>query len=61
MIGDSYSDIMCGLNAGLKNVLVETGYGKVAYKKCLDENLKIDFIALNLFEAVRIIEKNEQK
>jgi D-glycero-D-manno-heptose 1,7-bisphosphate phosphatase len=61
MIGDAYSDIMCGINAGLKNILVETGYGKVAYKKCLDENLKIDFIATNLFEAVRIIEKNEQK
>ena len=61
MIGDAYSDIMCGINAGLKNILVETGYGKVAYKKCLDENLKIDFIAPNLLEAVRFIEKNEQK
>lgn len=61
MIGDAFSDILCGINAGLKNILVETGYGKVAYRKCLDENLKIDFIAPNLFEAVRIIEKNEQK
>jgi len=57
MIGDAYTDIVCGINAGTKNILVETGYGKIAYKKCLDENLKIDFIASNLLEAVKYIEK----
>jgi histidinol phosphatase-like enzyme len=57
MIGDAYTDIKCGVNARTKNILVETGYGKIAYKKCLDENLKIDFIASNLLEAVKYIEK----
>lgn len=55
IIGDSYTDMLCGINAGIKNILVMTGYGKIAYKKCLDENLKIDFIASNLLEAVQHI------
>jgi D-glycero-D-manno-heptose 1,7-bisphosphate phosphatase len=57
MIGDAYSDVLTGVNAGLKNILVETGYGKIAYKKCLDEKLKIDFIASNLLDAVNYIVK----
>ena len=59
MIGDSYTDMKCGINAGIKNILVMTGYGKIAYKKCLDENLKIDFIASNLLEAVLHIQEIE--
>ncbi len=59
LIGDSYSDIKCGLNAGMKTILVLTGYGKTAYKKCLDEKLKINFIANNLSEAVKYIEEND--
>ncbi len=58
MIGDAHSDVKCGLNAGLKNILVKTGYGKIAYRKCLDEKLKIDFIADNLTDAIGFIEKN---
>lgn len=57
MIGDAFSDMQTGANAGLHNILVETGYGKIAYKKCLDENVKIDFIATNLFEAIKYIAK----
>jgi D,D-heptose 1,7-bisphosphate phosphatase len=56
IIGDSYSDMKCGINAGIKKILVLTGYGRMAYKKCLDENLKIDFIAPNLLEAVQHIQ-----
>jgi D-glycero-D-manno-heptose 1,7-bisphosphate phosphatase len=59
LIGDSYTDIKCGLNAGTKTILVLTGYGKTAYKKCLDERLKINFIADNLIEAVKYIEEND--
>lgn len=59
MIGDSFTDMQCGINAGLKNILVLTGYGKIAYKKCLDEDLKIDFIAGNLHEAVQHIQEIE--
>ena len=59
MIGDSYTDMQCGVNAGLKNIIVMTGYGKIAYKKCLDENLKIDFIASNLLDAVQYIRETQ--
>lgn len=55
IIGDSYSDMKCGENAGTRNILVLTGYGKNAYKKCLDEGLKINFIAENLYKAVKFI------
>ncbi len=58
MIGDAYSDIKTGENAGLRNILVMTGYGSLAYKKCLDEKLKIDFIADNLLDAIGFVEKN---
>ncbi|NOS86372.1 MAG: HAD family hydrolase [Ignavibacteria bacterium] len=57
MIGDSLSDMQTGVNAGLHNILVETGYGKSAQRKCLDEKVKIDFIASNLFDAVKYIAK----
>lgn len=59
MIGDAFSDMQTGVNAGLKNILVGTGYGKLAYKKCLDENVKINFIASNLQDAVNYIVKND--
>ena len=59
LIGDSFTDIKCGLNAGTKTILLLTGYGKTAYKKCLDERLKINFIADNLFEAVKYIQEND--
>jgi D,D-heptose 1,7-bisphosphate phosphatase len=57
MIGDAFSDMQTGVNAGLHNILVETGYGKTAHRKCLDEKVKIDFIASNLNEAVKYIAK----
>ncbi|MBE2218717.1 MAG: HAD-IIIA family hydrolase [Ignavibacteria bacterium] len=60
MIGDAVSDMKCGEKAGLVNILVETGYGKMAKRKCLDEKLKIDFIASNLKEAVEFIQKNAE-
>ncbi len=60
MIGDAFSDMQTGKNAGLHNILVETGYGKMAYRKCLDENVKIDFIATNLNEAVKYIAKTDE-
>src|SRR4030095_953679 len=61
MIGDAFTDMKCGSNAGINNILVMTGYGKVAYRKCLDENLKIDFIATNLLDAIHFIQENDAK
>lgn len=54
-IGDTYDDIKCAESAGIKKILVKTGLGEISYRKCLDENLKIDFIAENLSEAVNFV------
>jgi D-glycero-D-manno-heptose 1,7-bisphosphate phosphatase len=59
-IGDSYADMKCGDNAGTKKILVMTGYGKIAHQKCLDEKLKIDFIAENLLDAVNYVCRSER-
>ena len=48
-IGDKESDMDCGRNAGLKTILVQTGYGKETNEKLAD------FVALDLAEAARII------
>ena len=58
-IGDSYSDMKCAENAGINRILVSTGYGKQAYKNCLDEGIKINFIAKNLYNAVKYIKEHE--
>lgn len=49
IIGDSFRDILCGRNAGLKTLGVKTGYG------CNDGDIKPDYIFNDLFEAVDFI------
>jgi D-glycero-D-manno-heptose 1,7-bisphosphate phosphatase len=61
IIGDSLSDIQCGQNAGLHKILVKTGYGKEAQRKCLEEKLNIELFAEDLLDAVKFIKTNEQK
>lgn len=53
MIGDRTVDILTGQKAGLKTILVKTGYGgrDAIYK------IEPDYTAKNLWEAVKIIEK----
>ncbi|MBS1493568.1 MAG: HAD family hydrolase [Bacteroidetes bacterium] len=54
-IGDTYTDMKTAQNAGLKKILVLTGYGAEHLQKCLDENLQIDFIAKDLLDAANHI------
>lgn len=57
MIGDTTRDILAGKRAGLKTIIVRTGYGgKDGYHK----NVKPDFVAKDLFGAVKIVQKNEK-
>ncbi len=49
-IGDKQIDIECGLRAGLRTVLVQTGYGEV--EKCREKNTLPEFIAHDLYDAV---------
>lgn len=58
IIGDSFTDMLCGKNAGLKKILVLTGYGKEALSKCREENIEIDYAAADLLDASLFIEKN---
>lgn len=51
IIGDATIDIMTGINAGLKTILVKTGLGGTDNKY----NVKPDYVAENLLEAVRFI------
>jgi len=51
IIGDTTIDIMTGINAGLKTILVKTGLGGTDNKY----NVKPDYVAENLLEAVRFI------
>ena len=59
MIGDSLTDIQFGNNAGIKNVLVLTGYGKITKRNGLDEKAKIEFIAEDISEAAKYITDHE--
>ncbi len=49
MIGDKDLDIECGRNAGVRTILVETGYGKK------NLNCGPDFITPTITEAVRLV------
>jgi D-glycero-D-manno-heptose 1,7-bisphosphate phosphatase len=49
VIGDKASDIECGRNAGVKTILVETGYG--AHEK----GCRADWIVRDLAQATEII------
>ncbi|HEY4284259.1 MAG TPA: HAD family hydrolase, partial [Chthoniobacterales bacterium] len=48
-VGDKRSDIECGRNAGVKTILVQTGYGKGA------ETAGPDFVAEDLQAAAKVI------
>jgi D-glycero-D-manno-heptose 1,7-bisphosphate phosphatase len=55
MIGDKKLDVELGLNAGIKPILVLTGYGKKHLEKLKS---KPDFVAENLLDAVKVILEN---
>ena len=50
-VGDSYTDMLCAENAGIKKILVRTGYGERDYKKCIENKIIPDFYAGNIYEA----------
>lgn len=56
VIGDKVNDIKLARNVGAKGILVLTGYGERSKKK-----VKSDYVAKNLYQAVRWIINNEIK
>ncbi len=49
-IGDKMTDVLCGKRAGLRSILVLSGFGKKEAKKLI-ESEKPDFVAKNLLMA----------
>lgn len=57
-IGDSVADMNAAKNAGLKAILVKTGYGKESISILQNENNFVSFVAENLLEAAKFIIKD---
>lgn len=51
MVGDRASDILSGQNAGIKTVLLESGYGT----RRLEQNVKPDYIMNDLRDVIKIL------
>ena len=54
LVGDKASDIGCGQNAGVRTILVQTGYGAA------QTNCRPDWIAKDIAEAAEIILKERE-
>lgn len=54
-VGDGPDDILCGKNAGLKTVLVKTGYGVESFSILQKQNIFPSFVAENIFDASKFI------
>lgn len=52
VIGDKWSDVKCGENAGSYTSLVRTGYGEADYRRCIDAGIKIDYLGKNLYDSI---------
>lgn len=51
LIGDSYTDMKCAFNAGLRSILVKTGYGYRDEKLCLENEISPEYIAEDIYDA----------
>ncbi len=57
MVGDKATDIDLAHNAGIKGILVQTGYGKEVLDGNYQHKIRPDRIAVDLLDAVAWIEK----
>jgi D,D-heptose 1,7-bisphosphate phosphatase len=57
-IGDAVSDIECGMNAGVKTILVKTGYGNESFSTLQKQNKLPTFTADNILDAAIFIQKD---
>ena len=61
IIGDKYSDLKTGVNAGSKTVLVRTGYGDEEFKEMENWDFEPDFVADDLLQAAMWIIGDREK
>ncbi|MBP9191158.1 MAG: HAD family hydrolase [Ignavibacteria bacterium] len=57
-IGDSFADMQCAENAGLKKIMVKTGYGIKDHVKCVESGIIIDYLADDLYHASEYIKNS---
>lgn len=57
-IGDSIGDIECAKNAGVKGILVLTGYGNDTFSILQKQNNITTFVADNILEAAKFIQNS---
>ncbi len=57
-VGDAVSDIECGQNAGMKTILVKTGYGEESFYSLKKQNKFPTFVAQNIKEVCELIKKD---
>ena len=57
MIGDKMLDMQTGNNAGAITILVLTGYGQQELELCRQHHIRIDYVAENLYAAVRHVKE----
>lgn len=60
MIGDAMSDMQFGKNAGLKTILVRTGYGAETEKKIREQSFQINTIVDDFLQAAMYIIQMEK-
>lgn len=61
VIGDKFIDILTGINAGANPILVLTGYGSREVKILDENNIKIPYIASDLYDAVQFVKNSLNK
>jgi D-glycero-D-manno-heptose 1,7-bisphosphate phosphatase len=57
LIGDSLVDMKSAENAGIRKILVKTGYGTKTHQECINYGITIDYYAEDLGDASTYIEK----
>jgi D-glycero-D-manno-heptose 1,7-bisphosphate phosphatase len=57
-VGDTSADVICGLSAGIKTILVQTGYGRESFSILQKQNKIPTFVAADILEAANIIYKD---
>lgn len=57
-VGDSLTDMQCAVNAGLKKILVKTGYGMKTLKEIKEFGINVEHVSSNFTEASEYILKH---
>ncbi|MHB1687795.1 MAG: D-glycero-alpha-D-manno-heptose-1,7-bisphosphate 7-phosphatase [Ignavibacteriaceae bacterium] len=57
-VGDTVSDVQCGINAGTKTILVKTGYGTESFSILKKQNIFPTFVAENIKDVSTFIQKD---